>query len=247
MTAFVREVAVEVGEREACRALGVSRASYHRWSRPRHNHPTRRRSGGRALAEVERERVLATLHEERFADLPVPQVHAILLAEGIHLCSVRTMYRILDAVGENVERRNIRRYVDNVKPILLATRPNALWSWDITKLRGPTKWSYFYLYVIIDVFSRYIVGWMVATRESKALAKKLIAETCRKHEIQPGMLTLHADRGSSMTSKPVAFLCADLGVTKTHSRPYQSNDNPFSGNGSARPCSPRSSGASTSA
>ena len=228
MTAIVREAAAVVGQREACRALGVSRASYHRWSRPRHNHPQRRRSGGRALSAAERGHVLATLHEERFADLPVPQVHAILLAEGVHLCSVRTMYRILDAAGENVERRNIRRYVDNVKPILLATRANELWSWDITKLRGPTKWSYFYLYVIIDVFSRYIVGWMVATRESKALASKLIAQTCTKHEIAPGTLTLHADRGSSMTSKPVAFLCADLGVTKTHSRPYQSNDNPYS-------------------
>jgi len=172
--------------------------------------------------------VLARLHEDRFADLPVPQVHAMLLEEGVYDCSARTMYRILDAAGENVERRNIRHHADAVKPRLLATRPNELWSWDITKLHGPSKWSYFHLYVIIDVFSRYIVGWMVATRESKALAKKLIAETCRKQGVEPGNLTLHADRGSSMRSKPVAFLCADLGVTKTHSRPYQSNDNPYS-------------------
>jgi len=168
------------------------------------------------------------LDEQRFADLAVPEIHTTLLEEGSHLCSVRTMYRILDAAGENVERRNIRSYINNVKPELLAIRPNELWSWDITKLHGPTKWTYFHLYVIIDVYSRYIVGWMVATKESKALAKKLISETCRKQRVEPGTLTLHADRGSSMTSKPVAFLCADLGVTKTHSRPYQSNDNPYS-------------------
>jgi len=228
MTAIVNEAAAVVGERAACRALGISRSSHRRWSVPRCTHPTRPRSGGRALSNTERQHVLAKLHEQRFADLPVPQVHAMLLAEGIYDCSARTMYRILDAAGENVERRNIRHYVDAVKPQLLATRPNELWSWDITKLRGPSNWRYFYLYVIIDVFSRYIVGWMVATREGKALAKKLIAETCKKHNIEAGTLTLHADRGSSMTSKPVAFLCADLGVTKTHSRPYQSNDNPYS-------------------
>jgi putative transposase len=228
MTAIVNEAAKVVGERAACRALGISRSSHRRWSTPRCSHPTRRRSGGRALSTAQREHVLATLHEPRFADLPVPQVHATLLGEGIHDCSARTMYRILDAAGENVERRNIRHYIDTVKPRVLATRPNELWSWDITKLRGPAKWTYFYLYVIIDVFSRSIVGWMVATKESKVLATKLIAETCRKHSIAAGTLTLHADRGSSMTSKPVAFLCADLGVTKTHSRPYQSNDNPYS-------------------
>jgi len=228
MIAIVRDAATVVGERAACHALGIPRSSYRRSLEPRCTHPTRRRSGGRALSRVERERVLSMMHEERFADLAVPQVHAILLEEGVHPCSVRTMYRILDAAGENVERRNVRHYIDAVKPELLATRPNEVWSWDITKLRGPTKWTYFYLYVIIDIFSRNIVGWMVATRESKALAVKLIGETCAKHDITPGTLTLHADRGSSMTSKPVAFLCADLGVTKTHSRPYQSNDNAYS-------------------
>lgn len=226
--AIVRGAAAIVGERAACLALGLSRSSFRRWAAPACTHPTKPRSGGRALSPAERDQVLATLHEDRFADLPVPQVHAMLLAEGVHLCSQRTMYRILDAVGENIERRNVRHYVDAVKPQLLATRPNELWSWDITKLRGPAKWTYFYLYVIIDVFSRNIVGWMVATKESKALATKLIRETCEKHNIAAGTLTLHADRGSSMTSKPVAFLCADLGVTKTHSRPYQSNDNPYS-------------------
>jgi putative transposase len=138
------------------------------------------------------------------------------------------MYRILNAAGENRERRNIRRIANATKPELLATKPNELWSWDITKLHGPSKWTYFYLYVILDVFSRYVVGWMIAPRESKTLARKLISATCKKQKIARGQLTLHADRGSSMKSKPVAFLLADLGVTKTHSRPHVSNDNPFS-------------------
>jgi putative transposase len=228
MTEIVLGAAAIVGERAACHALGVSRSTHRRRSSPRCSHPTRRRSGGRALPTAERDDVLATMNEPRFADLPAPQIHAQLLDEGKHPCSVRTMYRILDAAGENVERRDIRHYCDAVKPELLATRPNELWSWDITKLHGPHKWTYYYLYVIIDVFSRYIVGWMVAMKESKALATKLIAETCAKQNVEPDTLTLHADRGSSMTSKPVAFLCADLGVTKTHSRPYQSNDNPYS-------------------
>jgi putative transposase len=231
VTAIVREAAAVVGEREACKALGMSRSSYRRWSAPRCTRPARRRSGGRALSPTERADVLAILHEPRFVDLPPAQVHAILLEEGKHPCSVRTMYRILDAAGENVERRNVRRYVDAVKPELLASRANELWSWDITKLRGPTKWTYYYLYVIIDVYSRYIVGWMIATKESQTLAAKLIDETCKKQQIAHGTLTLHADRGSSMSSKCVAFLCADLGVTKTHSRPYQSNDNPYSESG----------------
>jgi putative transposase len=190
--------------------------------------PRRRRSGGRALQPAERQQVLEELHSPRFADLAVPQVHARLLDEGRYLCSSKTMYRILEAEGEHRERRDIRSYAHVVKPELLATRPNELWSWDITKLLGPAKWTYFYLYVLLDVFSRYVVGWMVAERESKQLARKLIEEALRKQGIAPGQLTLHADRGSSMTSKPVALLCADLGVTKTHSRPHVSNDNPFS-------------------
>jgi putative transposase len=228
MITLVSQVATVVGERQACEALGVPRATYRRRKAPLHSHPTRPRSGGRALSQADREAVLAALHEPRFADLAVPQVHAKLLEEGKYLCSLRTMYRILDAAGENRERRDIRRIANAIKPELLATKPNELWSWDITKLHGPTKWTYFYLYVILDVFSRYVVGWMLATRESKALARKLIAETCAKQGIQPGQLTIHADRGSSMKSKPVALLLADLGVTKTHSRPHVSNDNPFS-------------------
>ncbi|GBE47007.1 integrase core domain protein [bacterium BMS3Bbin12] len=151
-----------------------------------------------------------------------------MLEEGRYLCSVRTMYRLLKEAGEARERRNQLRHPLYTKPELLATGPNQLWSWDITKLKGPAKWTYFYLYVLLDVFSRYVVGWMVATRESATLAEKLIRETCTKQGIARGQLTVHADRGSSMTSKAVALLLADLGVTKTHSRPHVSNDNPFS-------------------
>jgi putative transposase len=190
--------------------------------------PRRRRSGGRALEPAERQHVLDELHAPRFADLAVPQVHSRLLDEGKYICSPKTMYRILEAAAETKERRDLRSYAHVVKPELLATRPNELWSWDITKLLGPRKWTYYYLYVLLDVFSRYVVGWMMAEKESKQLARKLIEQTLSKQGIVPGQLTLHADRGSSMTSKPVALLCADLGVTKTHSRPHVSNDNPFS-------------------
>ena len=151
-----------------------------------------------------------------------------LLDEGTYLCSPRTMYRLLDAAGEVKERRDQVRRPHYAAPELLATQPNEVWSWDITKLLGPAKWTYFYLYVILDIFSRYVVGWMVAPHESAALAERLIAETCAKQGIVPGQLTLHADRGGAMRSKPVALLLADLGVTKTHSRPHVSNDNPFS-------------------
>jgi putative transposase len=172
--------------------------------------------------------VLDVLHEPRFVDLAPVEVYATLLDESRYLCSERTMYRILAANQEVRERRDQLRHQNHPRPELLATRPNELWSWDITKLLGPQKWTYFYLYVILDVFSRYVVGWMVAHEESAALARKLIEETCRRQGIEPEQLTLHADRGSSMTSKSVALLLADLGVTKTHSRPHVSNDNPFS-------------------
>ena len=176
---------------------------------------------------IERQGVLDLLHT-RFIDQAPAQVHATLLDEGTYLCSPRTMYRVLDAAHEIKERRDQVRRPHYAAPELLATRPNEVWSWDITKLLGPAKWTYFYLYVILDIFSRYVVGWMLAPHESAALAERLIGETCAKHGIQPGQLTLHADRGASMKSKPVALLLADLGVTKTHSRPHVSNDNPFS-------------------
>jgi putative transposase len=190
--------------------------------------PAPRPSPPRALSPDEREAVLGILHGERFMDHAPAQVHARLLDEGSYLCSTRTMYRILDSAQEVKERRNQVRRPHYAKPELLATRPNQVWSWDITKLMGPAKWTYFYLYVILDIFSRYVVGWMVAPHESAALAEGLISETYDKQGIGRGQLTLHADRGSSMKSKPVALLLADLGVVKTHSRPQVSNDNPFS-------------------
>jgi putative transposase len=172
--------------------------------------------------------VLGVLHEERFQDWAPAAVQATLLDEGNYLCSTRTMYRILEQEGETRDRRDQAIHPAYQKPELLATAPNQLWSWDITKLRGPAKWNYFQLYVMIDVFSRYVTGWMVAERESAELAKHFIEDTLQKHTIPSGQLTIHADRGKVMRSKPVAFLMADLGIAKTHSRPYVSNDNPYS-------------------
>lgn len=187
--------------------------------------PKPRSKPARALSDDERQGVL---HEARFLDEPPAQVYAALLVEDCYPCSERTMYRIPKAQGEVNERRNQLTHPSYAKPELLAERPNELWSWDITKLKGPVKWTYFYLYVILDIFSRYTLGWMVAPRESATRARTLIAETCYKQAIAEEQLTLHADRGSSMRSKVVAMLLSDLGVTKTHSRPQVSNDNPFS-------------------
>lgn len=217
-----------VGIRRACESLGVSRASVYRRRCPAVPLPPPRPRPPLALTREERERVMSELHSERFVDQAPRTVYATLLEEGVYLASVRTLYRLLAQAGASGERRAQRRHTSYVKPELLATAPNQLWSWDITKLKGPVKWNYFYLYVILDVFSRCVVGWMVAERESSQLAMRLIEHSCNKHGISPGQLTLHADRGSSMKSKPVALLLADLGVTKTHSRPYVSDDNPFS-------------------
>jgi putative transposase len=182
----------------------------------------------RALSDAERQAVRELLHAPRFVDVAPAEVVATLLDEGVYLASERTMYRILAEAGQTGERRNQLTHPRRARPELLATRPNELWSWDITKLLGPATWTYLYLYVILDVFSRYVVGWMVAHAEQAALAERLLAATTAKQLIKPGQLTVHADRGSSMTSKPVAFLLADLGITKTHSRPHVSNDNPYS-------------------
>jgi putative transposase len=225
----VEELAPIVGTRPACRALGVAAATIYRRRRP----PTPRRSPARstparALSEGERETVLAELHSPRFVDCSPAQVWATLLDEGRYLASERTMYRLLAANGELRERRDQLRHPAYARPELLAERPNELWSWDISKLKGPAKWTCFYLYVILDVFSRYCVGWTVQQRESASVAEALIAQAAAQQQIEPGTLTVHADRGSSMTSKPVALLLADLGVTKTHSRPYTSTDNPYS-------------------
>jgi putative transposase len=222
----VNDATVAMGTEPACRALGLSRATLYRGRRPAAV-VRPRPAPPRALATVERDGVLDLRHT-RFVDQAPAQVHATLLDEGTYLCSARTMYRLLDDAHEIKERRDQVRRPHYAAPELLATRPNEVWSWDITKLLGPAKWTYFYLYVILDIFSRYVVGWMLAPRESAVLAERLIAETCAKHDIQPGQLTLHADRGGAMRSKPVALLLADLGVTKTHSRPHVSNDNPFS-------------------
>jgi len=223
----VREVGERLGIAPACAALGLAPATYYRRAQTKPA-PAPRPTPPRALGPAEREAVLEVLHEPRFVDLAPAQVQAQLLDEGRYLCSARTMYRLLEERQEVHERRDQLRHPRYAAPQLLATRPNALWSWDITKLLGPVKWTYFYLYVILDVFSRYVVGWMVAHRESARLAQKLLDETCARQDIAPGQLTVHADRGSSMTSKPVALLLADLGVVKTHSRPHVSNDNPFS-------------------
>jgi putative transposase len=219
------------GATVACAALQVPRSTLYR-HRPQsaapEAPPVAPTVSPRALSHREQLAVRDTLNSARFQDQAPRQVYATLLDEQQYLCSWRTMYRILTEHAEVRERRNQLRHPTYAKPELLASQPNQLWSWDITKLLGPAKWTYFYLYVILDVFSRYVVGWLVAERESAELAERLIAETCAKQAIQPGQLTLHADRGSAMTSKPVAFLLADLGVTKTHSRPQVSNDNPFS-------------------
>jgi len=226
----VEVLAPDVGTKSACKAFGISRAGlYRRRAISAAPRLVKKRSAPpRTLSVPEKQGVLETLHSERFQDMAPHEVYATLLDEERYLCSIRTMYRILEENTEVKERRNQLRHPDYKKPELLATGPNQVWSWDITKLLGPVKWSYFHLYVILDIFSRYVVGWMVAPCESATLAKQLIGETCSKQNIQKEQLTIHADRGSSMKSKPVAFLMADLGITKTHSRPHTSDDNPFS-------------------
>lgn len=225
----VEELTPVVGTRPACRALGIAPATIYRRRRPPEpKTPKPRPQPARALSAEEREEVRTRLHSERFVDSSPAQVWATLLDEGRYLASERTMYRILAERGETKERRDQLVHPAYSKPELLATRPNELWSWDITKLLGPAKWTYFYLYVLLDVFSRYVVGWTIQHRESARIAEQLIAQAIEQQGILPGQLTVHADRGSSMTSKPVAFLLADLGVTKTHSRPYTSTDNPYS-------------------
>ncbi len=182
----------------------------------------------RALSAAERQAILDVLHSERFQDQSPAAVYATLLDEGIYLGSIRTFYRILHQTGEVRERRAQATHPARVKPELMADAPRQVWSWDITKLKGPEKWTYYYLYVLIDIYSRYVVGWLLASQESSELAKQLIADSVQREGVEPGSLTIHADNGSSMASKPVAFLLADLGITKSHSRPHTSNDNPYS-------------------
>jgi putative transposase len=225
---LVDESAAVFGVVAACMALNVARATYYRRRRPRPT-PAPRPTPPRTLSPDERAQVLNVLHAPEHVDLAPAQVYAKLLDErGEYLCSERTMYRVLAAAREVRERRDQLVHPAYKKPELLATGPNQVWSWDITKLLGPAKWTYFYLYVVLDIFSRYVVGWMVAQRESAAHARRLLAETYAKQGVTPGTLTLHQDRGAPMRAKSFAQLLADLGVTKSHSRPHVSDDNPFS-------------------
>jgi len=223
-----------VGVARACAVLEVNRARVYR-VRARRCHlagaRVQRRARPRpplALSAQEREAIVQVLNSERFADMAPASIHATLLDEGRYLGSVRTMYRLLASAHAVRERRNQLTHPVYAKPELLATAPCEVWSWDITKLKGPGKWTCFHLYVILDIFSRYAVGWMIAPRETAELAEQLIAQTVAKHDIAPGTLSLHADRGTSMRSKSVAQLLVDLDVAKTHSRPHVSDDNPYS-------------------
>ncbi len=226
--AVAEALAKDVGVRPATRGLAISHASYYRWKDKCVKPEKKYTPPPLSLSLKEREKVLDILHERQFIDMAPQEVYYALLDSGTYLCSVRTMYRLLEAHSEVRERRDQLSHPSYAKPELLAEGPNQVWSWDITKLKGPAKWTYYYLYVIIDIFSRYVVGWMVASREKAALAKKLIELSCIKQGIERKQLVIHSDRGSSMTSKPVAFLLADLGVTKSLSRPYTSSDNPYS-------------------
>lgn len=223
------QLSEQVGIQAACSALGVPRATFYRHQRPRPRLVHSRPRPPLALSQDERERVLKVLHSPRFVDLSPRQIWADLIDEdSTYLCSARTMYRILESEGEVRERRNQLRHPSYERPELVASSANSVWTWDITKLKGPAKWIYFHLYVILDLFSRYVVGWMVARRESGTLAKRLLTEAIEKQGVDAEGLTVHADRGTSMTSKTLALLLADLGVRKSHSRPHTSNDNPFS-------------------
>jgi putative transposase len=215
-----------VGVMAACQAMNVSRATFYRRRETKQTKP--RLTPARALSTDERDAVLEKLNSQRFADQSLRLVYAKLLDEGDYLCSVRTMYRILDENQSTRERRNQLKHPNYQKPELLATGPNEVWSWDITKLKGPEKWTYYYLYVILDIYSRCVVGWMLADRESAELAKQLIETTIEKQNVPSEQLIIHSDRGPSMTSHSVAQLLSSLGVTKSHSRPHVSNDNPFS-------------------
>lgn len=228
LDAGVDELAPIVGRKRACEVLGRSRASHYRQRQgPCYGPPAPRRSH-RALSDGEAETVVETLNEERFCDKAPAQVWATLLDEGTYLASVSTMYRLLRERHQVRERRAQARRPALIKPELVAVGPNQVWSWDITKLAGPYKWTWYQLYTILDIYSRYVVGWLVAPRESAKLAEQLIADAIYTHGVDDDQLTLHADRGSSMTSRTVSQLLADLGVLQSHSRPHQSNDNPYS-------------------
>jgi putative transposase len=231
MRATVTQLAQKTNTKQACDQLAYPRSSYYRQQQAKlavmEPRPVPAPSP-RALPSAEQDTVRNLLNSERFVDSSPRQMYGTLLDEGQYLCSVSTMYRILKANEEVRERRHQKRHPAYQKPELLAMGPNQVWSWDITKLRGPVPHTYYYMYTILDIFSRYVVGYMIALRELASLARQLVADSCVKQGIEPAQLILHADRGSSMTSKTLALLLADLGVGKSHSRPYTSDDNPFS-------------------
>ena len=214
-----------------CDAMGMPRATFYRQKSntiTADEHSQSKNKPNNILSQIEQKQVLDLLHGERFADKTPYQAFYTLLDEGLYICSIRTMYRLLCEKGETQDRRNQRNHRDAVKPELMATEPNQIWSWDITKLLCTQRLVYYHLYAILDIFSRYVVGWLIADRECKVLARELIHKTALKQGIQPGQLCLHADNGPSMTSGTVAQLLEHLGIAKTHNRPYTSNDNPFS-------------------
>lgn len=229
MISALEEVEEVVEITTVCNAIGINRSTFYRRSRLPKAPPYKPRpTPPRALSCEERSEVLELLDSEEFCDSAPEEVHATLLDEGRYLCSPRTMYRILKENDQVKERRNQRVHPRYSKPELVATAPNQLWSWDVTKLKGPAKWTWFYLFVILDIFSRYAVGWMVATRETAVLANRLIAETIAKYGIDSRGLLVHSDRGPSQRAKLVVQLLADLGIVRSHSRPHTPNDNPFS-------------------
>lgn len=236
MLRAAEELAQVTGMAEACRLLGIPRSTLYRMRRPEQEPPgverlessRQPRQSVRALTNAERAAVRDVLNSERFQDQSPRQVYATLLDENEYLCHWRTMYRVLEEHDEVRERRNQLRHPSYARPELLATGPNQLWSWDITRMRGPVTWSYYYLYVMLDVFSRYIVAWLLAEQESATLAQELVAAAYAKQTIEPGQLTIHADRGAPMMAKSMAMLMSDLGINESHSRPHVSDDNPYS-------------------
>lgn len=230
------ELAQVTGMAEACRLLGIPRSTIYRIRQAEQEQPDTDQAGAslqprksvRALSSAEREEVRDVLNSERFQDQSPRQVYATLLDEDEYLCHWRTMYRVLEEHDEVKERRNQLRHPSYARPELLATGPNQLWSWDITRMRGPVTWSYYYLYVMLDIFSRYVVAWLLAEEESATLAQELVAAAYAKQNIQPGQLTIHADRGAPMIAKSMSMLMSDLGINESHSRPHVSDDNPYS-------------------
>jgi putative transposase len=226
ITEYTREIKT-LTKSDLCEVLGIAKSTYYRRSSTKKKSSNMKKPSPRKLSQEEENKILSIVNSERFCDMAPGEIFYSLLDEGLYYCSERTIYRILERNQQNLQRRQ-KAAGNYSRPELLATKPNQLWSWDITKLKGPKKWTYYYLYKIMDVYTKYVVGWMVAYRESAELAEDLIAESCFKQQIQKDQLTLHADRGSSMKSNLVGQLLADLGVTKTHSRPHVSNDNPYS-------------------